>query len=76
MGLLQHFFMNKDVERQVKYWVYLSGPANTLLWGCKSWNLTNKNLRCLKYFHLLAVRRILGIKWEQVIENKTKNEEV
>jgi hypothetical protein len=42
MGLSKHFFDNRDVDRRLKYLVYTSGAMNTLLWGCKSWNLTKK----------------------------------
>ena len=33
MGILRHFFSCKDIELRVKYWVYLMGPLNVLLWG-------------------------------------------
>ena len=42
MGILKHFFSSKDVDPQVKYWVYLVRPLNCLLWGCKSWNIMEK----------------------------------
>ena len=37
---------------------------------------TNKNLRCLNAFHHSAIRRIFGIRWEQVREEKITNMEV
>ena len=43
LGILKHFFNCKDVDRCVKYWVYLAAPLNTLLWGAESWNLTEHN---------------------------------
>ena len=47
MGLLRHFFTCKDVDRRVKYWVYATRPLNTLLWGSKSWNLNEHNMKKL-----------------------------
>ena len=43
LGILKHFFNCKEVDRGIKYWVYLTTPLNTLLWGTKSWNLTKYN---------------------------------
>ena len=43
LWILKHFFNCKDVDRHVKYWVYLATPLNTLLWGAESWNLTEHN---------------------------------
>ena len=36
MGILRHFFSAKDVDLRVKFWVYIAGPLNCLLWGCES----------------------------------------
>ena len=43
MGIMKHLFNCRDVDRHVKYWVYISGPLNTLLWGAESWNISEKN---------------------------------
>ncbi len=76
MGYAKHFFSNKDVDRRIKYQVYTSGPLNALLWGCETWNLTEKNLRKLRSFHHGTIRRILQISWTQVREKHIKNKEV
>jgi len=76
MGLLRHFFDCNNIDRKVKYWVYAAGPLNTLLWGCESWNLTQRNLKHLSSFHHKAIKRILSLKWERVKEEKITNEEV
>ena len=36
MGMLHHLFKSKDVNRRVKYLIYLAAPLNTVLWGAKS----------------------------------------
>ena len=76
MGLLRHFFACNDVDRKVKYWVYAASPLNTLLWGCKSWNMTEQNLKHLSSFHHKVIKRILSLKWEKVKEEKVMNKEV
>jgi hypothetical protein len=72
MGAAKSFFDNKDVDKRIKSQVYVSGPLNALLWGCESWNLSKDNLRKLSAFHHGAIRRILGIKWNQVREKHIK----
>ena len=76
MGASKHFFDNKDVDKRVKSQIYIAGPLNALLWGCESWNLTKHNMDKLMAFHHTAIRRILGIKWNQVKEKHIKNKEV
>ena len=36
MGLLRHFFNCKDIDLNIKYWIYMAGPLNILLWGSES----------------------------------------
>jgi len=76
MGATKYFFDNKDIDKRIKSQIYVAGPLNALLWGCESWNLTKNNLRKLTAFHHGAIRRILGIKWNQVREPHIKNKEV
>ena len=76
MGTAKTFFNNKDVDKRNKCQVYVAGPLNALLWGCESWNLTRRNLDKLASFHHNAIRRILGISWNQVRKKHIKNREV
>ena len=76
MGILQHFFSCKDVSQCVKYWIYLSGPLNMLLWGTESWNISEHNRDKLRAFHHSAIRRILGIWMDEVMECRITNEQV
>ena len=38
--------------------------------------MTEQNQKCLSSFHHKAIKRILGLKWERVKEEKIMNEEV
>ena len=76
MGASKYSFNNKDVDKRVKSEIDVAGPLNALLWGCESWNLTKQNLNKLTAFHHSAIRRILGIGWDQVREKHIKNREV
>ena len=76
MGASKYFFDNKDVCKKIKSQIYVAGPLNALIWGCESWNLTKHNMNKLMAFHHSAIRRILGIKWNQVREKHIKNKEV
>ena len=76
MGASKSFFDNKDVDKRINAQIYIAGPLNALLWGCEAWNLTKLNLNKLTAFHHSAIRRILGIKWDQVRQKHIKNKEV
>ena len=76
MGASKSFFDNKDVDKRIKAQIYITGPLNALLGGCEAWNLTKLNLNKLTAFHHSAIRRILGIKWDQVRQKHIKNKEV
>jgi len=65
----------KKTSQQGLNQVGIPNPS-TLLWGCESWNVTEKNLKKLFSFHHLAICRILGKKRDQVQKQKITNEEV
>ena len=76
MGVSKHFFDNRDVDKRIKAEIYVAGPLNALLWGCEAWNVTKDNLNKIMVFHHGAIRRILGIRWNQVREQHIKNQEI
>ena len=76
MGILKHFFSCKDITQQVKYWIYTTGPLNTLLWGSESWIISEHNCNKLWAFHHSSIRRILGIWMDEVIECNMTNKQV
>ena len=76
MGILRHFLSCKDIKCRVKYWVYIMGPLNILLWGSESWNLSDQNQVKLCTFHHSTFCRILGIWTDKVIECQIMNKQV
>jgi len=74
--MLKHFLSCKDVKLCVKYWIYIAGPLNTLLWGSESWNISDANCNRLCSFHHSAIRRILGIWMDKVLECQITNKQV
>ncbi len=33
MGIAKSFFDNRDVDKKIKYQIYVAGPLNMVLWG-------------------------------------------
>jgi len=48
---------------------------NTVLWGAKTWSITDKILRKIREFHHMSIRRILGIRMDKVQECHIMNEQ-
>ena len=61
MGLLFHVFASRDISLKVKQLIYITGPLNTLLWGCETWAMKQSILTKVEAFHHTAIRRILHI---------------
>ena len=74
--MTKHLIDAKDISQTIKYWFYVTGPLNTILWGAESWNMSQANINKLNAFHHLAIRQILGIRMKRVQEEKLMNEEV
>jgi len=53
---------------------YAGGPLNTLLWGEESWSITDKILRKLQAFHHTSIKRVLGIRMDEVQSCHVMNE--
>ena len=73
MGALKFFWLSEKVDILSKYLIYMAVPVNLLLWGCESWALTKVSLKKLEVFHMRSLRRILKIKWSDVIDEKITN---
>ena len=73
MGALKFFWSSENVDINAKYLIYMAVPLNLLLWGCESWATTQESIRKLEVFHMRCLRRILNIKWSDVIDEKITN---
>ena len=46
MEMLKDFFSCRDIDKRVKYWIYIGGPLNTLpAWGAKFWCIMDQKVR-------------------------------
>ena len=76
MNELRHLWRNKNIKTDIKVWLYLSLPVNTLLWGCESWTMTARSIKALESFHTKSIRKILGISMLNVEALRITNEMV
>jgi hypothetical protein len=64
------FFNCRDVSIAMKILMYQAIPLNTVLWGCETWVLKEKEKKKLDAFHHTAMRCILGISMRRVREER------
>jgi len=76
MWMLKDFFMCKEVDKRIKYWIYIEGPLNSLLWRSESWSITDKTLRKVHAFHNTSIRKILEIRMDKVWECHITNKQI
>ena len=76
IGALKFFWDSDEVDIRSKYLIYMSIPMNLLTWGCESWALTKILIKKLEVFHMRSIRRILRIKWSEVMEDRIRNSKV
>jgi len=58
-----------DVSREAKVAVYQVVVITTLLYVCETWTLYGRSVRRLDQFHILCLRKIAGIKWQDRVTN-------
>lgn len=67
VGKLQtRVFNNNDIYKSTKLKVYKAVVLPTLLYASESWVTYSHNLKALEKFHDRSVRRILGIRWQDL----------
>ena len=74
MGALRHIWNAVDIDWPVKYWIFLTGPVNTLLWGFESWAIMAEIREMINVFYHTSIRRILFIGMDRVKEERITNE--
>jgi hypothetical protein len=76
MGRMKNVWDDKYVDKETKYLFFLAISINLLMWGCETWALKAENVKNLDVFIHRAVRRILGIKMQQVKDERITNKKV
>ena len=73
MAALKNLWDNDNIDMKTKYLFFLAIPINLLLWGCESWALKETAFDKLDVFIHRSVRRILKIKWSEVMDDHFSN---
>jgi hypothetical protein len=76
MGRMKNVWEDKYVDKETKYLFFLAIPINLLLWGCETWALKAESVKNLDVFIHRSVRRILGIRMQQVKDERITNKKV
>ena len=76
MEALKFFWNTPEVDTHAKYLIYMAIPFNLLLWGSESWATNLDVLKKLEVFYLRCIRKILGISWNNVRDEKISNVQV
>ena len=67
--LEQRVWQDHQLRMSTKIMVYKAMVLSTLLYGSETWTLYRRNIRYLDRFHLSCLRRILGVRWSDMIPN-------
>ena len=68
-ALSQAVFMDRDLSRFIKSFVYRATVWNTLLYGSETWAVTQKEIRRLETFNNRCLRTLAGVtKRQQEVE--------
>jgi hypothetical protein len=68
MGQMKELFRFKGISRRTKKFLHQAMPLSTVLWWCETWALKEEEKRMLEVFHHGAIRRILGISRQRVLD--------
>ena len=67
--LERRVWQDHQLRMGTKIMVYKAMVLSTLLYGSETWALYRHNIRYLERFHLSCLRRILGVRWSDMIPN-------
>jgi hypothetical protein len=65
----QRLWKRHEISLTTKLSVYRAIVLSILLYGCETWTILNRNLKKLESFHMRCLRRICGIKWQDMTPN-------
>ena len=67
--LTKRVWYNNLLTQNTKVRVYQACILSTLLYGSETWTTYMRQVHRLKTFHMRCLRRILGIKWQDLVSN-------
>ena len=76
MAAVKNIWDNPHIELHSKYLFFFAMPINLLLWGCECWALKESSLNDIEVFIHQSIRRILGIKMEDVKNERISNKKI
>ena len=65
--LLKRLWLNHDITLDTKISVYCASVLTPLLYGSETWTTYRRNIKLLDRFHQRCLRRIAGIRWQQLV---------
>ena len=68
--LTKRAWENKHLTGNTKMFIYQACVLSTLLYGSETWTTYMRREHHFNSFHLLCLRRILGVKWQEHITNR------
>jgi hypothetical protein len=75
-AMMIKFYRAKNISLKTKRNIFVATAINTVLWGCKSWTMSESNCRRLVSFQHNCICRMLNINMFQVEQDRIKNETV
>jgi hypothetical protein len=66
---LYRIWKNKNIRIKTKLKIFNSNVKAILLYGCETWKVNNSITQKLRFFINRCLRRILNVRWPEVISN-------
>jgi hypothetical protein len=66
---LHQLWKNEDISRKTKIQIFNNNVKSVLLYGCQMWKVTTQITNKLQVFVNRCLRRILGIRWLEVVHS-------
>ena len=67
--LVRRLWTNNGISLCTKIAVYKAAVITSLLYGCETWTLNKRQIKCLEKFHQATLRKIARIKWFHKVTN-------
>lgn len=70
LPLLQPTWRSHQINLSTKLRIFQSNVKTVLLYGCETWKTNKNHIKGLQTFINRCLRRILGIRWPEVVSNE------